>query len=164
MDAFIKEYATCTTFEELDAKRVVLLIDDFHKIGKKEKILQDLQVYKSCILTVDDIFCLDVGNEGLVIGFNRYRIKELKASLRNKLIKNWLSIRNDGANRKFTNEELARIDEMTDIVEQYLGKILGSRIMPAHPFFILYVLSTYDLMCVQAMTPILPRKDIVTKH
>lgn len=144
MDAFIKEYATCTTFEELDAKRVVLLIDDFHKIGKKEKILQDLQVYKSCILTVDDIFCLDVGNEGLVIGFNRYRIKELKASLRNKLIKNWLSIRDDGANRKFTNEELARIDEMTDIVEQYLGKILGSRIMPAHPFFILYVLSTYD--------------------
>lgn len=144
-DEFAYDYATDKSLDDYDTKRVVVLIDDFHKIKRKEKVLKELNAeYQSCILMVDDIFCLDVANEGLVVDFNRYRIRELKASLRNKLIKNWLSIREDSENRNFGNDELARIDEMTDLVEQSLGKMLGSGIMPAHPFFILYVLSTYD--------------------
>lgn len=143
-DQFHKQYNSITKLEEYDPKRIVILIDDFHNAKNKEKLLEELQQYQSCILMVDDIFSLDVTNEQLVVDFDRYRIRELKASLRNKLIKNWLSIREDNTMRKFPNEELARIDELTEFVEQSLGKAIGNGIMPAHPFFILYVLSTYD--------------------
>ena len=64
--------------------------------------------------------------------------------MRNKLIKNWLTIREGENLPPFSNADLARIDDMTNIVEQSLGKAFGKGIMPAHPFFILYVLSTYD--------------------
>jgi len=36
------------------------------------------------------------------------------------------------------------IDQKTELVNHTLGKILGSGIMPAYPFFILSVISTYE--------------------
>lgn len=138
------QYKTDKNLSDFSSDRIVPLVDDFHKAKNKEKVLQELQRYKSCVLIVDDIFSLDVINEQLVINFSRYRIKELKASLRNKLIKKWLSIREGEDLPPFNNAELAKIDEMTSLVEQSLGKAFGKGIMPAHPFFILYVLSTYD--------------------
>lgn len=143
-EEFKKQYITNLSLKEFNSAMVVPLIDDFHEAKNKEKILQDLQTYNSCVLMVDDIFSLDVSNERLIIDFKRYRILELKASLRNKLIKNWLTIREGDNLPPFSNADLARIDEMTNVVEQSLGKAFGKGIMPAHPFFILYVLSTYD--------------------
>lgn len=143
-EEFKRQYMTNLNLKDINSSMVVPLIDDFHKAKNKEKILQELQNYKSCILMVDDIFSLDITNEQLIIDFKRYRIRELKASLRNKLIKNWLTIREGDNLPPFSNADLARIDEMTNIVEQSLGKAFGKGIMPAHPFFILYVLSTYD--------------------
>lgn len=138
------QYNTDKSLSDFSVDRIVPLIDDFHKTKNKEKVLHELQKYRSCVLVVDDIFSLDVINEQLVIDFSRYRIRELKASLRNKLIKKWLSIREGEELPPFSNAELAKIDEMTSLVEQSLGKAFGKGIMPAHPFFILYVLSTYD--------------------
>lgn len=143
-EEFKRQYITSLNLKDVNPSMVVPLIDDFHKAKNKEKILQELQDYKSCVLIVDDIFSLDITNEQLIIDFKRYRIRELKASLRNKLIKNWLTIREGENLPPFSNADLARIDEMTNIVEQSLGKAFGKGIMPAHPFFILYVLSTYD--------------------
>lgn len=143
-EEFKRQYMTDLNLNDVNSSMVVPLIDDFHKAKNKEKILQELQDYKSCVLIVDDIFSLDITNEQLIIDFKRYRIRELKASLRNKLIKNWLTIREGDNLPPFSNADLARIDEMTNIVEQSLGKAFGKGIMPAHPFFILYVLSTYD--------------------
>lgn len=143
-EQFKIQYNTKRSLSDFSIERIVPLIDDFHRAKNKEKVLQELQKYKSCVLIVDDIFSLDVTNEQLVIDFCRYRIRELKASLRNKLIKKWLSIREGEDLPPFSNAELAKIDEMTSLVEQSLGKAFGKGIMPAHPFFILYVLSTYD--------------------
>lgn len=141
---FKTQYKTDMNLSDFRVDRIVPLIDDFHKAKDREKVLQELQKYKSCVLVVDDIFGLDVSNEQLVIDFSRYRIRELKASLRNQLIKKWLSIREGEDLPPFSNAELAKIDEMTGLVEQSLGRAFGKGIMPAHPFFILYVLSTYD--------------------
>lgn len=143
-EQFKKQYNTPRDLKDFNKAIVVPLIDDFHKAKKKEKVLQELQAYKSCVLMVDDIFSLDVTNEQLIIDFKRFRIRELKASLRNELIKKWLTIRDGEDHPPFSNADLARIDEKTNIVEQSLGKAFGKGIMPAHPFFILYVLSTYD--------------------
>ena len=143
-EEFKKQYNSSRSLKDFNSAMVVPLIDDFHKANKKEKVLQELQVYKSCVLIVDDIFSLDITNEQLIVDFKRFRIRELKASLRNKLIKNWLTIREGDNLPPFSNADLARIDEMTSLVEQSLGKAFGKGIMPAHPFFILYVLSTYD--------------------
>lgn len=116
------------------------------------------------MLIVDDIFSLDITNEQLIIDFKRYRIRELKASLRNKLIKNWLTIREGENLPPFSNADLARIDEMTNIVEQSLGKAFGKGIMPAHPFLYymcsVHTISKYSLV----VTIISLRRGIAIKH
>ena len=117
-EEFKRQYITSLNLKDVNPSMVVPLIDDFHKAKNKEKILQELQDYKSCVLIVDDIFSLDITNEQLIIDFKRYRIRELKASLRNKLIKNWLTIREGENLPPFSNADLARIDEMTNIVER----------------------------------------------
>lgn len=143
--AFKEEYETDDSLEEYDRKRIVPLIDDFHKARRPQKIIKGLcPSFQSFILTVDEIFSFDIFQEQMIVDFSKYKICELKSSLRNELIKNWLMIRDGESSPRFCNEELEQIDKMTSVVEQALGKAFGKGIMPAHPFFILYVLSSYE--------------------
>ena len=54
-----------------------------------------------------------------------------------------LTDKKDGSNIK-NNATYKSIDEKTELVNTTLGKIIGNGIMPAHPFFILSIISTYD--------------------
>lgn len=46
--------------------------------------------------------------------------------------------------RNFVNGNYDKLDEKTELVEVALGKAVGGGIMPAYPFFILSLISTYD--------------------
>ena len=144
---FKSQYRTETDlFQEYDIKRIVPVVDDFHKTKNKEKILQRLSKYESTVLVIDDIFSLDVSQDMLIADFKKFKIKELKPSLRNKLVKKWLSVREGQQDdTRFSNAELAQIDKLTQIVETSLGKAMGAGIMPAYPYFILFFLSTFEL-------------------
>jgi hypothetical protein len=142
---FKNQYLTEFSIEEFNHEDIVILVDDFHKAKYKERLLMNLQQYKSYILTVDDIFCLDIKDQQLVVDFTKYRIRELKPSLRVDLIKKWLSVRESDTVKPFVNADFERIEELTALVNQSLGKVIGNGIMPAHPFFILYMLSAYNL-------------------
>ena len=130
-----------------DKSRIVPIIDDFHKAAHKDKVLERLHDFKQIIIIVDAIFDLDVLQEKTVIDFERYRIKQLKPSLRNELIRRWLSVaERPGYDPEFTNSDFEQLDERTEMLNQALGRTLGSGIMPAYPFFLLTLLSNYDAL------------------
>ena len=141
---FKDEYKNITeNLESYNQSKIVPIIDDFYKVNNKEKIIRSLQRYKNCILVVDDIYCLDIQNENILAGYKKYRIKEFKPSLRNKLIKKWISL-TDESDNNFINNTYDKLDEKTELVDVALGKAIGGGIMPSYPFFILSLISTYD--------------------
>ncbi len=128
------------SFYEIDANRVVPIIDDFYLSKNKGKHINALLKYP-CVLVVDDIFSLNIKDDKLISSFTYFRINELKPSLRYELIKKWASLKDPG---RRDIELYKEIDQKWEIIEQTLGKIFGKGIMPAYPFFILTAIKTYE--------------------
>ena len=142
--AYREQYET-TPMEEIDRQRIVPIIDDFQFAKNKEKHIQDLSVYRYQIIVVDDIFNLNFKDENFINTFIHFKIEEFNPLLRNQLIKKWTHLSDDKNGFKSDgNETYKRIDEKTELINTTLGKIFGKGIMPAHPFFILSIISTYD--------------------
>ena len=142
---FKEQYNTEFGISDYDSERIVPIIDDFHKAKHKEVAIERLSIYKQLIIIVDTIFDIDILQEKKVIGFDRYVIKPLKPSLRNELIRKWVSISETGDyDPEFINGDYMQIDERMTAVDAALGKVFGKNIMPAYPFFVLTLLSNYD--------------------
>lgn len=145
---FEEQYNTVINLSSFSLDYIVPIVDDFHKAHKKKTALQRLSSFKQLILIVDTIFDLEMHrDENLILDFNRYKIKPLKPSLRNELIKKWISISDRiDTDPDSINNDLAQIDTRTDLINQTLGKNLGSGLMPAYPFFLLTLLSNYETL------------------
>lgn len=145
---FNAQYETNLELSTFDADYIVPIVDDFHKAHKKELALERLSTFKQLILIVDTIFDLEIyRKENLVADFDRYRIKPFKPSLRYNLIRKWISISDRiDTDPDSINNDLAQIDARTDLINQTLGKTLGSGLMPAYPFFLLTLLSNYETL------------------
>jgi len=133
--------------EEIDKKRIVPIIDDFHYAKYKEKQIKDLSGYQYTIIIVDDIYCLNIKDEKLLHTYVHFKIKELKPSIRDKLIRKWITLsdKEDGALYN-DNDLYQNIDKATELIQTSLGKVIGSGIMPSYPFFILIMVSTYETL------------------
>ena len=95
----------------------------------KEVALEKLSIYKQLIIIVDTIFDIDFSQEKTTIGFDRFVIKPLKPSLRNELIKKWISISETIDNDpEFINSDYMQIDERMAAVDTVLGKVFGKNI------------------------------------
>ncbi len=140
-----KEQYKIIPIEEIDRCRIVPIIDDFHFAKNKEKQIFDLSQYDHQIIIVDDIFSLNIKYENIIKSFTRFKIKEYIPSLRNQLIEKWtrLTEKKNDVNPKI-NKTYENIDNTTELVNSALGKIFGSGIMPAFPFFILSVINIYE--------------------
>lgn len=152
MRAFSEQYDNTsyekTFLDNINKKRFVPIIDDFHIATKKEDHISDLAVYRNQVLVVDDIFCLNLRDERLIRSFSHFRIRELKASYRYKLIRRWthLTDKSCSISHGVDNVVYQTIDTATELVDSALGKVIGTGIMPAYPFFILSVMSTYETL------------------
>ena len=130
---------------EIDTQKIIPIIDDFHFTKNKEKHISDLSQYSQLIIIVDDIFNLTFKDENLLNSFIHFKIEELSPLLRNQLINKWTHLRDDvEIVGKGDNEFYKMIDEKTELVNATLGKIFGKGIMPAYPFFLLSIISTYE--------------------
>ena len=145
---FKAQYDTEQELDTFDADYIVPIVDDFHKAHKKELALERLGAFKQIILIVDNIFDLEMyRKETLVADFDRYRIKPFKPSLRDNLIRKWISISDRiDKDAESINNDLAQIDTRTDMINQTLGKTIGSGLMPAYPFFLLTLLSNFETL------------------
>jgi len=138
--SFREQYEGADT-NEIDKDRIVPIVDNFHLGQDKERHMTVLSKYPYSILTVDDIFSLNLKDEKLISSFAYFRIKELKPSLRYELIKKWVSLTDKDT------RDYGKIDKATELVDSALGNI-GKGIMPAYPFHILATLVTYETFAI----------------
>lgn len=62
------------------------------------------------------------------------------------MINKWTNLTDKKSNVSHNENEIYQsIDNTTELVNTTLGKIIGSGIMPAYPFFILSIISTYEI-------------------
>lgn len=142
---FKDQYSTEYELNDYDIKRCVPIVDDFHKAKHKESVIEKLSSFEQIVIIVDAIFDIDLLQEKTVVDFDRYTIKQLKPSLRNALIRKWISVSETGEqDPEFINSDYMLVDERMRAVDDALGKVLGKGIMPAYPFFVLTLLSNYD--------------------
>ena len=146
VEKFFKEqYCAKTDFNNIEKNKIVLILDDFHKvslISKKERIISELKMYPFQIILADDIFALNIKDEKIIAEYCKYNIKQYTPKLRNSLIVKWRSLK-DG-NNDTENQQYEKIDQTTKIVDETLGNTFYGGILPSYPFFILSVLSSYE--------------------
>jgi signal recognition particle GTPase len=147
LKAFNDQYSG-VAFEKIDKTRIVPIVDDFHYAAKRQEHINALATYRNQIILVDDIFCLNFEDEQLTNSFGHFRIVQLKPSYRYQLVRKWASLtdRAYGSSQADDNGMYQAIDTTTEFVNAALGKIIGSGIMPAYPFFILSVISTVETL------------------
>jgi hypothetical protein len=146
LEAFKDQYEGIK-FDDLDKNRIVPIIDDFHFAKNKEKHIQALTIYCHQIIVVDDIFSLNINDENLIKAYTHFKIEELTPSLRYELIKKWVHLTDKVNGSSCADIDIYQnIDKTTELVDSALGKIIGSGIMPAYPFFILSVISSYETL------------------
>ena len=81
----------------------------------------------------------------LLSSFTHFKLLEFIPSLRNQLIEKWTHLSDKKKNiASNENQNYQHIDSNTELVNAALGKVIGDGIMPAFPFFILSVISTYE--------------------
>ncbi len=154
-------------YQEL-ANRIIPIIDNFHLVKEKEKHIAELDAtYSFSILTLDDIFDLNIENKNIIKNFKHFKIREFSHTLRDKLIQKWLQLKDAD-----TTEDYQELDEKTEQVNSTLGKIINKGIVPSYPVFIITILSTYETAnplnenitsqghCYQALIYIALRKKI----
>ena len=130
---------------KIDPEKIVPIIDDFHFAQNKEKHISDLSQYRQSVIIVDDIFNLNFKDENLLNSFVHFKIEELNPLLRNQLIYKWTHLKDEGEIAgEDGNDFYKQIDEKTELVNATLGKIFGKGIMPAYPFFLISIISTYE--------------------
>jgi hypothetical protein len=123
--------------------RFVIIVDDFHRAKNKHKLLDQILSYERSVIVVDDIFCLNIQDEELLVEFDYFKIRELKPSLRYELIRKWVML-TDRADSQ--NEVYKEIDEKTALLNDTLGRVFNKYIMPAYPFFVVSALVTYETL------------------
>jgi len=141
--AFKEQYSEIV-YDDIKNDRIVPIIDDFYMALNKDKIVKELAQFNYQILIVDEIFSLNIKDENTAKDYTRYKIKEFTSALRNKLIKKWIYLNDKPEEIRYDNILYKSIDDKTELVNNTLGKIFNSGIMPSYPFFILSILSTYE--------------------
>ena len=138
--AFEDQYNGCS-FDNISPMKIVPVLDNFHRAKNKDRHIDDLSIYACTILIVDDLFSLNLSDNSLLKEYEHYIIKEYSPTLRNEIIKKWLALSDNDVQKNGNYEAL---DKKFELVEVSLGKVFGSGIMPAYPFFILTIISTLD--------------------
>lgn len=148
-NSFQNQYMKAVDIEKIADERVVPILDDFHLARNKDRLIDSLSRFARCVLVIDDIFSLNIKNDNLIASYSHFRIKELKASLRYELIKNWFGVtRNRTGHFNSENALYQDIDKTTELMDSLLGRTIGRGIMPAYPFFILSTIVTYETLAV----------------
>lgn len=141
---FSNQYVSDLLLENIPKERIVLLVDNFHKVNRPSKYA-DLFASYGFILVIDDIFALDTVKNVPISQIARYQIRQLAPSQRSALIEKWLEASDAPLNDiAKNNENLERLDNAVHEVETSIGKVFGKKIMPSYPYFILMVLAVRE--------------------
>jgi len=147
---FNKQYQNFA-YEELDANKIVLIIDDFHKFKiTKSKDFRDVLIknintsFNNIIIIGDTLMPLEIMTQDKKIKnifdeYSIYQLIEFGSKLRHELIEKWHCI---GQEKAFLDKnELFRLYDERD---KQVRSIIGKNYMPAFPFYILTIIQTLE--------------------
>lgn len=173
--AFLEQYEH-EAFDDIDIKRVVPIVDNFHIAKYQEKYIEQYDSFRFQVLIVDDIFGLNIKNQALIAEYSKFKIREFTSLERNELIHKWIEVKEDSQIQINPNHLQQSIDNKTEKIENSLGIIFGKGIMPSYPFFILSILAAQDTQkpldseitsqghCYQALIYLYLRREGVTNE
>ena len=173
--AFLEQY-DFENFDDIDIKRVVPIVDNFHIAKYQEKYIEQYESFRYQVLIVDDIFGLNIKNQALIAEYSKFKIREFTSLERNELIRKWIEVKEESQIQINPNHLQQSIDDKTEKIENSLGIIFGKGIMPSYPFFILSILAAQDTQkpldseitsqghCYQALIYLYLRREGVTNE
>lgn len=173
--AFLEQYEH-ERFDDIDIKRVVPIVDNFHVAKYQEKYIEQYESFRFQVLIVDDIFGLNIKNQALIAEYSKFKIREFTSLERNELIRKWIEVKEESQIQINPNHLQQSIDDKTEKIENSLGIIFGKGIMPSYPFFILSILAAQDTQkpldseitsqghCYQALIYLYLRREGVTNE
>lgn len=144
-----KQYkdVTTETLESFDNKKIVLLIDDFHKIKTNkgatvEVLLTINSLYEHIIIFSNSNRELKVltNNEysESLSTFDFYKIKELGYKLRDEIIGKWISI-----GQQETINDTAKYNKIVDTANT-INTAVGRNFVPTYPIYVLTLLQSFE--------------------
>lgn len=172
---FLEQY-DFKNFDDIDIKRIVPIVDNFHIAKHQEKYIEQYRSFKFQVLIVDDIFGLNIKNQELIAEYSKFKIREFAPLERNALIRKWTEIKEEYEIQINPNHLQKSVDEKTENIENSLGIIFGKGIMPSYPFFILTIFAVQDSFnpidseitsqghCYQALIYLYLRREGVTNE
>lgn len=138
------------SIEEFDPDRVILIIDDFHKVRitnsrYKINLISNINKnYQNIILTCSDLMQFETYTSksgtvrSILDDFTRYQIIEFGPKLRYELIRKW----NELGIEQLEPNELIRLNNET---ERYVESIIGKNFVPSYPVYLLTILQAKEL-------------------
>lgn len=135
-----------SSFEKIDYKRIIILIDDFHNFtNTKGKIilLNNLKkLFKKIIITGSELMMFESFEDknGKTIepyeNFNWYLVKEFNPTLRAQLISKWYRLGRDYMDREERNDFFRKVD----LAKENVDTIIGKNFVPSFPVYVLAIL------------------------
>lgn len=144
-----KQYKDVTTeiFESFENNKIILLIDDFHKIKTNkgttvEVLLTINSLYENIIVFSNSNRELKVltNNEysESLSTFDFYKIKELGYKLRDEIIGKWISI-----GEQETINDTEKYNRIVDIAKT-INTAVGRNFVPTYPIYVLTLLQSFE--------------------
>lgn len=148
---FLNQYTGILTgnLDEYEQDRVIVLIDDFHKIRfthskyKSNLITNLYKTFPNLFITGNDLlqfetYTIKTGTaKNILEDFHRFQITEYGPKLRYELIKKWNEIGSEGIDPN----ELIRLNNET---ESYVESIIGKSFVPSYPIYLLTILQARE--------------------
>ncbi len=136
-------------YHQLDNRRKVLLIDDFHRIKLNRKGLNKVltlfdRLFRKIIIFAGDLFQIEEitkhneEQQSILFSFHHLEIQELGYELRGRIIEKWITL-----GQEDTFDEMQVAHRIRD-AERLVTTLLGKNLLPAYPIFILSILQLWE--------------------
>lgn len=146
---YLKQYdAVLCSFEKIDIEKIVIIIDDFHKIKVKNdyKIVLVKNIskkYCNIVVTGNTLMPFESvknkAQEDIFKDFTLYSILEFGTKLRYELVRKWNTV---GQDVRFidTNELLRK----NDFANNHINSVIGKNYIPSYPIYLLGMLQALE--------------------
>ncbi|MDD2657303.1 MAG: metallophosphoesterase [Candidatus Pacebacteria bacterium] len=145
---YVLETNTMSKFEQADKKDVILIIDDFNDCNlnseNKAKFISTLGSinYKNILVFANDSLLFEGTTEGelakSLLDYKHYKILEFGHKLRDKLIKKWILMGDNGSIEH--NDLIHQIREKANTI----NTTIGYNIVPSYPVYLLTLLQAME--------------------
>ncbi|WP_290707494.1 hypothetical protein, partial [Flavihumibacter sp. CACIAM 22H1] len=137
-------------YVEVDYSRVVIMIDDFHKLdytkGKIRLIESIKNLFQHILITGNEVMLFEkyFTSEGLSIelfeNFSTYVIQEYSPSLRTQLINKWCRLGKEYLDENEKREYFKKIDS----ISSNISTVIGKNLIPSYPIFIISIIQALE--------------------